>query len=218
MTSETSRPPSLLVLALALFLCALMSFAWHLAEFDSFATPSDAAIRRAKVAVVFTGDYARIDEALKLLAAGRVPRLYISGVNGGAGLNRDTFVAQFAQRNPKLRGLDRLVACCVEMGEAAENTVQNALETRCWLKRGAIKGPLLLVTGRNHMARALALLSRAAPDYEIAPFPIEDHLSDEARSDEWLKYVVTLVLTRVPRLLRLEPLSGVFEEGCPPEA
>jgi uncharacterized SAM-binding protein YcdF (DUF218 family) len=218
MTSQNTRPPSLLVLALALFLCALMSFAVDLAAFDSFAPPSDAAIRRATVAVVFTGDYARIDEALKLLGEGRVPRLYISGFNGGAGLDEETFVAQFSQRNPELSGLDKLVACCVEMGEAAENTIQNAFETKCWLKRGAIKGPLLLITGRNHMARALALLSRAAPGYRITPFPIEDHLSEEGRSDEWFKYVVTLVLARVPGLLRLEPLSGVFEQGCPPGA
>ncbi len=217
MPPPNARPPSLPLLALTLFLCALMSFAWDLAQFDSFAPPSDSAIRRAAAAVVFTGDYARIDAALKLLAADRVPRLYISGVNGGAGLDRETFVAQFSQRNPELRGMDRLVACCVEMGEDAENTVQNAFETECWLERGAIKGPLLLVTGRTHMARALALLSRAAPRYQIAPLPIEDHLSDEARSEEWWKYVVTLILTRVPPLLSLEPFSGVFEQGCPPE-
>ncbi len=218
MTSQNPRPPSLLVLALALFLCALMSFAWDLAEFEAFAPPSEAAIRRATVAVVFTGDFARVDEALKLLAAGRVPRLYISGVNGGAGLDKQTLVAQFSQRNPGLARLDKLVACCVEMGEAAENTFQNAFETRCWLRRDAIRGPLLLVTGRAHMARALALLSREAPYFEIVPFPIEDRMSDDARADEWLKYVVTLVLTRIPDLTRLERFSGVFEQGCPPES
>jgi uncharacterized SAM-binding protein YcdF (DUF218 family) len=158
----TTRPPSLLVLALALIFCALASFVWELARFDAFGPPSAAAIRRAAVAIVFTGDFARIDEALKLLAARRVPRAYVSGVNGGAGLSRETFVAQFSKRNPELARLDKLVACCVEMGEAAENTCQNTRETGCWLKQRAIRGPLLLVTSRTHMARASASVSGGA--------------------------------------------------------
>ncbi len=215
----TTRPPSLLVLTLALIFCALTSFAWELARFDAFAPPSAAAIRRAAAAIVFTGDFARIDEALKLLAAGRVRRVYVSGVNGGAGLSKDTFVAQFSKRNPELARLDKLVACCVEMGEAAENTFQNARETRCWLKQRAIRGPLLLVTSRTHMARALALLSRAAPAYEITPFPVEDEMtrSDLARSEEYLKFVQTLVLDRIPGLTAFDAFSGAFATGCPSE-
>jgi uncharacterized SAM-binding protein YcdF (DUF218 family) len=215
----TTRPPSLLVLALVLIFCALESFAWELAQFEASAPPSDAAIRRAAVAIVFTGDFARVDEALKLLAARRVSRLYVSGVNGGAGLDKETFVAQFSKRNPELAQLDKLVACCVEMGEAAENTFQNARETGCWLKRRAIRGPLLLVTSRTHMARARALLSRAAPGYEITPFPIEDEMtrSDYARSEEYLKFVQTLVLARIPGLTRLDAFSGAFATGCPSE-
>ena len=214
-----TRPPSLLVLTLALFFCALASFAWELAQFDAFATPSDSAIRRAAAAVVFTGDFARVDEALKLLAAGRVPRVYLSGVNGGAGLSRETFVAQFSKRNTELTQLEKLVACCVEMGEAAENTIQNALETRCWLKRRGIRGPLLLVTSSTHMARALALLSRAVPDHDILPYPVEDGTSrsDDARSDEYEKFVQTLVLVRIPGLTRLDAFSGPFAARCPPE-
>jgi len=215
----TTRPPSLLVLTLALILCALESFASELARFDASAPPSDSAIRRAAVAIVFTGDFGRIDEALKLLAARRVPRVYVSGVNGGAGLSRETFVAQFSKRNPELAGLDKLVACCVEMGEAAENTFQNARETGCWLKHRAIRGPLLLVTSRTHMARSLALLSRAARGHQITPYPVEDEMtrSEYARSEEYLKFVQTLVLTRIPGLTRLDAFAGVFATGCPSE-
>ena len=213
------RPPSLRVLALAFMICALESFAWELAQFEAFAPPRDAAIRRAAAAIVFTGDFARIDAALKLLAERRVPRVYVSGVNSGEGLSKESFVSQFSQRNLELAPLDKLVACCVEMGEAAENTLQNALETRCWLKRRAISGPLLLVTGRSHMARALVGLSRAAPDHEIAPFPVEDEMSHSAgaRSHEYLKFVATLVLSRVPGLTGLGRFSGAFAPGCPSE-
>jgi uncharacterized SAM-binding protein YcdF (DUF218 family) len=218
-SNMTTRARSLLVLALVFILCALGSFAWELAGFDAFAPPSDAAIRRAAVAIVFTGDFARVDEALKLLAAGRVPRVYVSGVNGGAGLSKETFVAQFSKRNPELARLDKLVACCVEMGEAAENTFENARETRCWLKLRGIRGPLLLVTSRTHMARALALLSRAARGYQITPFPVEDEMtrSDLARSEEYLKFVQTLVLARIPGLTGLDAFSGAFATGGPSE-
>jgi uncharacterized SAM-binding protein YcdF (DUF218 family) len=209
----------LLVLALALVIGALASFAWELAQFDAAEPPSDAAIRRAAAAVVFTGDFTRIDAALKLLAAGRVRKVYISGVNVGAGLIKQNFVTQFSRRNPEIAHLDKLVACCVEMGEAAESTIQNTLETQCWLTRRSIEGPILLVTSRMHMARALALLSRTARDHDIIPFPVADDpsfLSDAARAEEYDKFVQTLVLGRIPGLLSLESFSGPFAKGCPP--
>ena len=208
---------SLLVLALALVIGALASFAWEVAQFDAVSPPSDAAVRRAAAAVVFTGDFARVDEALKLLAAGRVRKVYISGVNSGAGLAKQKFVTQFSRRNPEIAHLDKLVACCVEMGEAAESTIQNALETQCWLTQRSIEGPILLVTSRMHMARARALLSRTASDREIIPFPVADDASlpNSARSEEYGKFVQTLMLVRVPGLLQLEAFSGPFAAGCP---
>ncbi len=215
-----TRTVSLLVLALALVIGALASFAWKLAQFDAAEPPSDADIRRAAAAVVFTGDFTRIDAALKLLAAGRVRKVYISGVNVGAGLIKQNFVTQFSRRNPEIAHLDKLVACCVEMGEAAESTIQNALETQCWLTRRSIEGPILLVTSRMHMARALGLLSRTARNRDIIPFPVADDassLSDAARAEEYDKFVQTLVLVRIPGLLRLESFSGPFAKGCPPE-
>jgi uncharacterized SAM-binding protein YcdF (DUF218 family) len=213
------RTLSLLVLALALVIGALGSFAWELAQFDAVSPPSDADVRRASAAVVFSGDFARIDEALKLLAAGRVRKVYISGFNAGAGLIKQKFVTQFSRRNPEIARLDKLVACCVEMGEAADSTIQNAMETQCWLTRRSIEGPILLVTSRMHMARALALLSRTAPDRDIIPFPVADDtsLSDSERSEEYDKFVQTLMLVRVPGLLRLESFSGPFAAGCPTE-
>jgi uncharacterized SAM-binding protein YcdF (DUF218 family) len=213
-----TRTLSLLVLALALIIGALASFAWELAQFDSAERPSDAVIRSTAAAVVFTGDFARVDEALKLLAAGRVRKVYISGVNAGAGLIKQKFVTQFSRRNPEIAHLDKLVARCVEMGEAADSTIQNALETQCWLVRRSIEGPILLVTSRMHMARALALLSRTASDRDIIPFPVADDPppSEAARAEEHDKFVQTLMLVRVPGLLRLEAFSGPFAKGCPP--
>jgi len=205
------------VLALAFISYVLASFAWELTLFEALAPPSDSAVRRTSAAIVFTGQFARIDAALKLLGEHRVRRVFISGVNGGAGLSKKTFVAQFSRRNPELVSLEKLVDCCVEMGEAAENTVQNALETRCWLQGQTVSGSLLLITGRTHMARAFVLLSRAAPGREIVPFPVEYGVTLSSRSDEYLKFVKTLVLTWLPGFTRLARFSGAFAEGCPTE-
>ena len=55
------------------------------------------------------------------------------------------FVEQFSMRNPDIADLPRLVACCVEWGERADNTFQNAQDTKCWAERRGLTGPLLLI-------------------------------------------------------------------------
>ena len=142
---------------------ALVGVALDFFAFDSLSVPSDAEVRRAAAAVVFTGAFERVDAGLRLLEAGAVPRLYVSGVNANAGIPPARFVSQFSLRNPSIADLPRLVACCVEWGEDADNTLENAFDTKCWVDRRGVSGPLLLITSRRHMARALAALSGALP-------------------------------------------------------
>jgi len=125
-------------------------------SFDSFSVPSLDRIRQVSAGVVFTGQFQRVDVGLRLAGAGAVPRLYISGVNGNAGIDPAHFVEQFSIRNPDIADLPRLVACCVEWGERADNTFQKAQDTKCWVDRRGLTGPLLLITSRLHMARAVA--------------------------------------------------------------
>jgi DUF218 domain len=67
--------------------------------------------------------------------------------------------------------LQSLVACCVEWGENATNTLQNAQDTKCWVERREVVGPLLLITSRLHMARAIAALSAALPGRVLIAYP-----------------------------------------------
>ena len=115
------------------------------------------------------------------------------GVNGNAGLDPAHFVEQFSIRNPDIADLPRLVACCVEWGERADNTFQNAQDTKCWAERRGLTGPLLLITSRQTMARAMAALSGALPDRAIIPYPVEDNLPSvgQTRMRTYLKYLVT---------------------------
>jgi uncharacterized SAM-binding protein YcdF (DUF218 family) len=196
---------------------ALVSGAVEYVSFDSFSVPSLDRIRRVSAAVVFTGQFERIDVGLHLADAGAVPRLYISGVNGNAGLNPTHFVEQFSTRNPDIADLRRLVACCVEWGERADNTFQNAQDTKCWVVRQGLSGPLLLITSRQTMARAMAALSGALPDRVVVPYPVEEGPPTVGRTRirTFLTYLVTVVAARLPLFVGTQRVYGPFVDGCP---
>jgi uncharacterized SAM-binding protein YcdF (DUF218 family) len=196
---------------------ALVSAAVEYLSFDSFSVPPLDRIRQVSAAVVFTGQFERVDVGLRLADAGAVPRLYISGVNGNAGMDPAHFVEQFSTRNPDIADLRRLIACCVEWGERADNTFQNAQDTRCWVDRRGLTGPVLLITSRQHMARAMAALSGALPDRAIVAYPVEDELPTVgwARMRTYIEYLVTIVAARLPLSVGGESVYGPFVDGCP---
>jgi uncharacterized SAM-binding protein YcdF (DUF218 family) len=196
---------------------ALVSAAVEYLSFDSFSVPSLDRIRQVSAAVVFTGQFERVDVGLRLADAGAVSRLYISGVNGNAGMDPAHFVEQFSTRNPDIADLRRLVACCVEWGQRADNTFQNARDTKCWVERRGLTGSLLLITSRQPMARAMTALSNALPDHVIVPYPVEDGPlpGGQTRMRAYLKYLVTIVAVRLPLAVGAQRVDGPFVDGCP---
>lgn len=108
-------------------------------------------------AVVFTGQYDRIETALALFDAGRIGRLLISGVNRPAGLSVATLADQF-HASPKVR---RAIAeGRILLSPDARDTGENAAEAACWYRTGPAGEGLLLITSSRHMPRAsLALQS-----------------------------------------------------------
>lgn len=198
---------------------ALTGVAVDFVAFDSFSAPTPTQLGEVSAAVVFTGQFDRVDAGLHLVDAKAVPRVYISGVNGGAGINPANFVHQFSARNPNIANLQRLVECCVEWGERANNTLQNARDTECWVRRRGLTGPLLLVTSQRHMARALAALSGTLPDRLIVPYPIEDAplsvYPTRMRALDYVKYIGTFVTVRIPWIVNPQQFYGPFTEGCP---
>lgn len=215
------RLPCVLLSAAAhtIFLYALATTISLFDSFDAFDAPSAAEARLASAAVVFSGSFDRIDSGLQLLNSGVVPRLYISGLNANAGLRPSRFVAQFSVRNPNIPDLQRSVDCCVQWGEHADNTLENAVETRCWAQRSETRGPLLLITSRLHMARALTALSRELPDHRIIPFPAPEPARSTSRLQpralEYLKYLGTLALTHVPSITLRLPILWSIASHCP---
>ena len=210
--SVLSRVVGRCILGLVLFSAAVDYF-----TFDSFSIPSQVQIRQVSAAVVFTGRYVRVDAGLQLVNAGVVPRLYISGVNGRAGIRPASFVKQFSARNPDIPDLKRLVECCIEWGERADNTIQNAQDTKCWVDRRRLAGSLLLITSQRHMARAMAALSGTIPDRVIIPYPVDDGplLVGSMRRRAYLNYLITLAVVHLPRTVGGRRIYGPFAGTCP---
>ena len=122
--------------------------------------------------VVLTGAAFRINDALDLLAAGRGKRLLITGVNP---LTRSREISSLM---PEHR---RWFTCCVDIDHSATNTIENAIETRRWVKTRGFKS-LIVVTSNFHMPRAMAELAHQLPDVTLEPFPV---VSDRVRVEAW---------------------------------
>jgi len=196
----------MLVVAAAAVICA--GFAWFIYHVPAEEVALD---RNADGIVVLTGGASRISDAIELLAAGRGKRLLISGVH------RSTTATEIARINPRYQGL---VACCVDLGHAAVNTVGNALETRAWVKDRGFAS-LIVVTSAYHMPRTIAELQQQMPDIELVPFPV---VTDRLRNEPWWSSAPTarLILSEyakyvmAQRRIRMEPpsLSDGSERGA----
>ena len=123
--------------------------------------------------VVLTGGSARIDGALRLLAEGRASRLLISGVNPSVGTA--------ALAGTVDTELEEVLACCVDLGHDARDTIGNAAETRSWAEDLGFES-LIVVTSDYHMPRSLAELSVTMPGIALVAYPVSN---PELRLGEW---------------------------------
>ncbi len=121
-------------------------------------------------AVVFTGQFDRIDAALALFDQGRIDRLLISGVGIGSGLRPETLADQF-NFSPAARAALR--AGDIVLSPDAQDTFQNAAETACWLRDLGPQTGVILITSVSHLPRASITLERSLPPgipvYRSAP-------------------------------------------------
>lgn len=195
---------------------ALLAAMLYYCSFDAYERPSQIQSKTAEAAVVFTGQFDRIDEGLRLLAQGAIPRLFISGLNAGAGLDPSTFTEQFADRNSSFPRIPALIECCVQWGTNAENTIQNGLETACWLSSNKLNGPILLITSPTHMARANLALRSAGVKNPVIEYPTgqAEPQDYKARQLEFVK-LIGLALALPFQVIRRIDGVGVFAAGCP---
>lgn len=160
----------LLVRLLAGFGMASLLIAALLADFMNRSRVGEVAEELPRTAIVFTGHFDRIRVGLELLSTGRVDQLFITGVNGDAGLN----VARFAQQFD----LPPEQAAWIETGKIslaadAHTTFENAWEAGCWMDQQPDIEAVVLITSRRHMARASVALQN-----EIWPVDVVRLVSD----------------------------------------
>ncbi len=115
----------------------------------------------ADVTVVLTGDTGRLSTAAKLLQQNKDHILFISGVGGGAELNALSG-SDILNDEEKKR---------ISIGRTAENTRENALETKDFLVGKKVHS-MLLVTSYYHMPRSMVEFKRVFPDTQIKPYPV----------------------------------------------
>jgi uncharacterized SAM-binding protein YcdF (DUF218 family) len=137
--------------------------------------------RSADGIAVLTGGMSRIDEAMKLLAAGKAKRVLITGVN------RTTTVDELKELASQG---GQYFSCCVDIDKEARNTIDNATETSEWVALHHF-GSVIVVTSNYHMPRALAELARVMPGVTLVPYSVVDN---NAHLDPWWSYPGTTKL------------------------
>jgi uncharacterized SAM-binding protein YcdF (DUF218 family) len=162
---------AMILLAGAVAVALVVGFVAFATQIAGAAPPADA---KAAGIVVLTGGSARIDSAMHLLAEHRASRLLISGVNPAVGTEA---LADTLDAGPDAA----MLACCVDLGHAARDTIGNATETRDWVHDHRYAS-LIVVTSAYHMPRSLAELADAMPGVTLIPYPIEN---PELHLDAW---------------------------------
>ena len=159
---------ALLTALIAAFGIGYVSFAHSV---ETSAPPSP--LPEADAIVALTGGTAqRLTTAMHLLAEGRGRRMLISGVNARVA-DKEVYAV--------LDGPAELIACCVDLGRQAEDTLGNASETAVWARRNGF-GRIIVVTDDYHMPRSLAELRLAMPSAQLIPYPVATPF---ARAGAW---------------------------------
>lgn len=168
-----------------------------------------------RTAIVFTGQFDRIRMGLELLSTDRVDTLFITGVNRKAGLDVARFARQF-RLTPEQT--DALSTGRIVLAADANSTLENALETECWLKRHPDIEAVTLITSRSHMARASLALKRTVAPVRVTRLvsdPMRDAGTFRTRTTEFRDFLATWAITLLPR--SLWPVNQPANCGPPPE-
>jgi uncharacterized SAM-binding protein YcdF (DUF218 family) len=170
-----------------------------LIDFMSRSDPYELGGKLPRTAIVFTGDFDRIHLGLDLLSSGSVGRLFVTGVNGDAGLNVARFPKQFELKPDQTAMIE---TGQITLAPDAHTTLENALEAACWLDIQPDIEAVTLITSRRHMARAsVALQHVIAPISVVRVVSNSSDKYDKLQIDlvEFSKFVATWFMTLLPR-------------------
>lgn len=135
-------------------------------------------VTRTDAIVVLTGGAKRLRTGLDLLEEGRAEKLFVSGVHRGVDVAELLRVAQKAPEE---------IACCIDVGYDARDTIGNAAETARWMAAQGFRS-LRLVTANYHLPRSLLAFTRAMPDVTVIPHPV---FPPQVQTDAWWRRPAT---------------------------
>ncbi|HEU5046882.1 MAG TPA: YdcF family protein [Rickettsiales bacterium] len=125
--------------------------------------------------VVLTGGNLRLESGFELLAQGRAPKMFISGVEPGVTL------ASLLRKHPYRDYASRIEPGSVTLGYKARSTIGNASEIAEWAKTEHVES-ILLVTGNYHIPRSVHEIHEAAPNLILLPEPV---FTRNFQDDKW---------------------------------
>lgn len=149
------------IILLLLWLAGLLLFVRDVEGFIPTGTPTE----KADGIVVLTGAKERVPLGLELLAKKTAPRLLISGL-GETPEEKPEIKDKLVPSSHPARSL---LSCCITFGTYAEDTRENAIETRAWAEKHNLTR-LLIITSHYHMRRALLELHSYAPKLIFTPY------------------------------------------------
>jgi uncharacterized SAM-binding protein YcdF (DUF218 family) len=164
----TFKPLRIFLIAMLFVLGVwVMGYAFFAYKIINLAPPENQAT--ADAIIVVTGGSKRINKGLDLLQDGHTNNLFISGVNKKVTLA--TLLSMWDGYDKDNR------PCCIALGYSAENTWENAQETRLWIKSQENIKTIWLITSNYHMPRAWVELRHALPDLKIIAYPVESDVT-----------------------------------------
>ncbi len=173
------------VLLVAVFVIGLQHFVHQVQRLNTN-TPITSPAHATGI-VVATGGDKRVSTGLHLLAAGVGQRLLISGIGKGVSKGDIARLVPFGAIPPTR--LNQIIACCVDLGAAAENTRGNALEARIWAEQYGYTY-LVLVTADYHIPRSLNDFRARIKDATIIPHAVPSG----ARLKDWWRHPATTAM------------------------
>ena len=101
--------------------------------------------------VVLTGGKMRIEKGMEILQKGYADKMFISGV----------FMPSEIETKFKIEKSKKdLLECCINYGEEAKNTIENAYEAKLWLKNNPVLTKIILITSYYHLPRSILIFER----------------------------------------------------------
>ncbi len=166
-------------------LIVIISATLGLIKFKSSIPKTPLNLNSSDAVIVLTGDRGkRIEKGYHLISRTNDEKMFITGVGGSKEVLQ------------KILGFEEsIVTCCIEFGYKAENTYQNAIETRHWAINNNIES-IILVTTDLHMQRSLFLFQQIT-NLDIQAYPIDyekDLIPLEKLFAEYIKYIISRVV------------------------